>query len=288
MKVGSSYDGLCQPLLYIGDDPLVHILTNACNPVPFFLIFSGYGLSYTHCHKGNNLRKQSWRILKLYLAYWTICAVFVSIGSFIHPSQYPGTCWNILLNVTAIQCTWNYETWFLFPYALLAMSSMLIFRIMNKMGDLLSVAISFLLMLACGYIISKSVSSGTSLGPFVILLIYLELLFPFILGVWLHHRTEAQQPIFKTTPPKAAALLVLLIIVECNLPTQADNSIYAFVFVLFFLNITLPKNVCRLLAYVGRYSMPMWMTHTYFCTYLFSDFIYGFRYPALIFIVLSH
>lgn len=36
-KMGVGYEGLCRPLIYIGDEPLVHLLTNACNPVPFFL-----------------------------------------------------------------------------------------------------------------------------------------------------------------------------------------------------------------------------------------------------------
>ena len=30
----------------------------------------------------------------------------------------------------------------------------------------------------------------------------------------------------------------------------------------------------------------MWLTHTYFSIYLFHDFIYGFRYPLLIYVVL--
>lgn len=32
--------------------------------------------------------------------------------------------------------------------------------------------------------------------------------------------------------------------------------------------------------------MNMWLTHTFFAYYLFPDFIYGIRYPLLIYIVL--
>jgi hypothetical protein len=52
------------------------------------------------------------------------------------------------------------------------------------------------------------------------------------------------------------------------------------------LNIPLHKYIAKMLHTIGRRSMPMWMTHTFFCTYLFPDFIYGFNYPILIFIVL--
>lgn len=32
-------------------------------------------------------------------------------------------------------------------------------------------------------------------------------------------------------------------------------------------------------------SMNMWMIHSWFCYYLFHDFIYSFSYPVLIFLV---
>ena len=37
---------------------------------------------------------------------------------------------------------------------------------------------------------------------------------------------------------------------------------------------------------MGCRSTSMWFVHTYFCYYLFKDFIYGFKYPLLIFSVL--
>lgn len=89
-RVGSDYHGLCQPLLYIGERPLVNIIANACHPVAFFLILSGYGLSYVWENKGNNLRQQGRRILKLYISYWIVMAIFVGMGCFINPAQYPG------------------------------------------------------------------------------------------------------------------------------------------------------------------------------------------------------
>jgi hypothetical protein len=47
-----------------------------------------------------------------------------------------------------------------------------------------------------------------------------------------------------------------------------------------------PKFVTKALSYLGKYSTGMWMTHTYFCYYLFSDFIYGVKYPLLIYALL--
>jgi uncharacterized membrane protein len=38
----------CVPLLFIGNVPLVHLLTRICSPVDIFIILSGYGLHYVY------------------------------------------------------------------------------------------------------------------------------------------------------------------------------------------------------------------------------------------------
>ncbi len=33
--------------------------------------------------------------------------------------------------------------------------------------------------------------------------------------------------------------------------------------------------------FIGKFSTSVWLIHTWFCYYLFHDFIYGFHYPIL-------
>ena len=40
------------------------------------------------------------------------------------------------------------------------------------------------------------------------------------------------------------------------------------------------------MQYVGKHSMNMYLTHTFIFGYFFTDFIYGFKYPILIFLAL--
>ena len=42
----------------------------------------------------------------------------------------------------------------------------------------------------------------------------------------------------------------------------------------------------KILAHLGKYSMEMWLIHTWFCYYLFRDFFYGLHYPLLIYALL--
>lgn len=42
----------------------------------------------------------------------------------------------------------------------------------------------------------------------------------------------------------------------------------------------------KVLIKLGDNSMNMWMIHSWFCYYIFHDFIYSLKYPLLIFVVL--
>ena len=100
---------------YVGELPLVNFLSRASNPVALFLILGGYGL-YAVYQRGEDKHHYS-RIVKLYLHYWLILFIFVSIGHFFfNADQYPGSRTDIFLNLKGLRCTWNFECWFLLPY----------------------------------------------------------------------------------------------------------------------------------------------------------------------------
>lgn len=234
-RVGSDYNGLCQPLLYIGERPLVNIIANACHPVAFFLTLSGYGLSYVWENKGNNLRQQGRRILKLYISYWIVMAIFVGMGCFINPAQYPGDFWSIIGNITAVKTTWNYETWFLFPYVLLSMTSMWLFRMMDRLGNKVSFIVAFLLSFGSAFIISRCSAKGIDINPVInVVLVYCDLLLDFILGALLY-RYAVRKKIQRLRVWQASALLVIIVGLEMLSPTQADDSFYAFFVILLIL-----------------------------------------------------
>ena len=67
--------------------------------------------------------------------------------------------------------------------------------------------------------------------------------------------------------------------------TIADG-LYAFIIIFCISHLQLHRFFHNALYKLGQYSMPMWMTHTFFAVYLFQDFIYGFKYPLLIWLVL--
>lgn len=282
---------VCSPLIYIHGKALVTYLTCAFYPVTFFLILSGYGLTFVYNKRQLNVRGQGKRLLKLYIHYWVILLIFVSIGHFINPNIYPKNLIHIISNITGLYCTYNGETWFLFPYALISLTSPFIipciYRINSRRNILLSIIIYAFLFGIAKYI-GAHFSENQLLNIIFIQLVhhYIILSFYFILGILLYRLLNEKSMTWYHNHGIDAVLILALIIVKSLFKVTILDGFYAFLFILLFIKLPLNKYVSKVFYALGRRSMIMWMTHTFFCVYLFHDFIYGFRYPIVIFLVL--
>lgn len=241
----SDLESLCTPLLYIHGKSFAAYIANACYPVSFFLILSGYGLTYIYHNKLLTANSQSKRLLKLYIHYWVVLFVFVSIGHYINPAVYPNDLLHFVANIIGIRCTYNGETWFLLPYAVISL---------------------------CSYWIT---------------VYWVQLSFYFSLGILLYRLLENEPIQLKSAPTTIYFIVLCLIfIIKSQFKITLADGLYAFVFIFCFLHLRINQHITSFLYRLGHRSMPMWMTHTFYSVYLFPDFIYGFKYPLLIFTVL--
>lgn len=275
---------LCTTYLSIRGVPFVHLFSRCTGPVAFYLILSGYGLyiSSKSGRKQNSLK----RILKLYVHYWITLILFIPLGCRVIGSQvYPGSFSKFLENVTGWNTSYNGEIWFLFPYVLLTISSPFLFHILNKMR-LLSVFIVtgtlYLLAYVLIHLFGQSYLYSHQLAYMPVL--YMSLLFPFMLGAMLVKYDIINK--CKLWRCKSLFILLLLMVVRMYLETGVFHVLYSVAFIVLFVQIKRPVWLDTLLYEMGCRSTSMWFVHTYFCYYLFKDFIYGFKYPLLIFSVL--
>ena len=81
-------------------------------------------------------------------------------------------------------------------------------------------------------------------------------------------------------------VLIALVVFRCCFETGAFHTLYVAAFIIMFVKAPRPKVLDAFLMEMGRHSTSMWFVHTYFCYYLFHDWIYGFQYPIVIFLVL--
>lgn len=274
----------CHNFLFVGGQPLVHILARACRPVPFFLILSGYGLSYVYAHAGLRPAPQARRLLRLYVHYWVILLIFVAIGHFVRPDYYPGDVGKLLLNLSGYRSTYNYETWFLLPYALLSVTAWGIFRCIDKLGAVRFFLLSMAVSLCAAYVTSRYIAPAKAYdAPWALPCTYLNLQGEFTLGALLYRYVQ-RRPLPRLGAVPTFLLLAVLMVVECLAHTSALSGFYALAWIVLLLP-HLPQwgAAATLLRHLGRRSMGIWMIHSYFCYYLFQDLTYSLRYPLLIF-----
>ena len=284
-------DGLeqaCTPLIYLNGKALVAYLSNATYPVTFFLILSGYGLTCIFKQKKLNVINQSKRLLKLYIHYWVILLVFVGLSVFVKPGMYAFDFLHILGNVTAIRCNYNGEAWFLFPYALLSLSAPItinyVYHLHHKKKIIVTAIIYAIMFIAAKYLSNRLPENVVLNIIFIQYCYYVILLFYFTLGILLYRFLENKKQRNKNI--NYLLPIIILMGIKSMFKVTIADGLYAFTFIILFLKLSLHPYIKNGLHHLGRYSMPMWLTHTFFCVYLFPEFIYGFKYPLLIFTAL--
>ena len=287
---GSNLTDVCEPLLFIGSTPLVHIISKACNPVGIFLMLSGYGLSYTYFRGKLSFNGQEHRLLKLYIHYWIILLIFVSIGSFVRPEKYPGSLSDIIMNFTSISNSYNSETWFLFPYALLSLTSVWIFKFIDKLGCVKSIIITWILYMISCYITSRYIAVNKAYTDwYTFIFTYFIVLFSFVIGAVFHGVVEKGKgsiPFLHSHKLTTFAILMTLIVINFFISSAATSYLFEFSYIFLLLHLSFNGVAKRFLMAMGKQSMVMWLTHSFFCYHIFHDFIYGFKYPLVIYIVL--
>lgn len=278
---------LCHNLLFIDGTPLVYILSRAANPVAFFLILGGYGL-YKVYEKGDRHRWS--RLVKLMIHYWIILLIFIVVGHFIYPSHYPGSLTKILSNVTGYHTTYNGEMWFLLPYVILSACAKPLFTFLKRFRASMVVIVTLAIHLGTSYCISRYGTSFLFSNYWAYdSLLVLHLLFNFCLGAMAARNNFFERLLVVAKKSGYINILacggvIALVVISCIFKY---NFFYAFGVIVCLLCVKLPRWMKTTLVRLGDQSMNMWMIHSWFCYYLFHDFIYSFSYPLLIFIILT-
>ena len=265
---------------------LMTFLSEATNPVSFYLLLGGIGMYILYKRGGNSQWK---RVLKLYIHYWIVLLIFVTLGWLMHRSGYPGNFAKIISNITGFNTSYNGECWFLLPYVILTFISPYLFYCLDR-WPLITLLISFPINILTMYIISRYgeqylFDNMWLYNPFLVI----HISFNFILGATLIKYWHYVERIINKLARFGYLnwlFLFALVIVRCIISTDAVTSFYVLSFIIIFLSTPRWNWLDKCLVNLGDHSMTMWLIHTWFCTYLFHDFIYSFNYPPLIFIVL--
>lgn len=261
--------------------------------VPMYLFLSGYGL-YISWQKNKHMRPLR-RTLLLYLNFWIIFAVFIGLACWLKPSVYPGSFETLIINLTGWSATYNNHWWFLLPYIGLVFLSPLIFPLIRRYNALL-------VFLSSGLIFLASYSTIKFNQDFLIhhYLLYNPLLIVNCSFAFITCALCAKIDAFRTfssalrqegyahrrvTQLSLLLLIALLFVAQAILPVSIFGVAFSFIFIFAFINLNRPAWCDWFLTLMGKQSTNMWLIHGFFCCFLFSSFIYSFKYPLLIFVI---
>lgn len=276
--------------------PLVLALSRvAAFCVPIYIFLSGYGLAITYKKSQGNMHSCN-RIFNLYMNYWIVFLLFIPLACFIAPKSYPGNLTEFICNLFALDCSYNREWWFFLPYVLLVISSKYIFSFLEKLNTkttITTVAIVCILYFTANTIGKHFQTYILQYQPLQVLLWYITLSFTFICGALFarYNIFEYYQSYFSRYCPLKRNLLLggsllSLCILRMMLGPSILNPLFVMPFLICYVCIKRHKRISGILQFWGSHSTNLWLVHTFFAYYLFHDFIYGFRYPLLIYPVL--
>lgn len=176
--------------------------------------------------------------------------------------------------------TMNDTWWFMSVIILLYILFPLFIKIIDFSAE-------FLVCISILPIIFPYISSCPIVGK------YFNWFLPFIIGMYMakFNGIETLRKHNATMPRQICFTLVLMCIcvwLRFSLNTANFDSVFALSIILlsFFIISKIPTlNI--VLEHLGKYSGAIFMFHTFIKTYYFKEFIYLFKYPPIIFIVLT-
>ncbi len=285
-------------LFYIGDKPVEAFLADfflVC--VSIFLFLSGYGIfkSYESYLKRNTTNELGFkgnvtfvknRLIKLLSSYYVIYIIFVPMGLFFgrsfitiyggDPLKYLADMFGLSYLFYGYSFTMNATWWY--------MSIIIVYTILYP-----------LLHKACKY-------SGIILLLFSVLISIIPLnmrqlqlyIAPFVLGMSFADSNGFEyldKKLGSISKKVIFSIIILAIAVSFRYLVFKQERYFYFLFafsivlISYFFISKIPF-INKILEEIGKKSGKIFMMHTFIYLFYFSDFIYGFKYSVIIYIVL--
>ena len=247
------------------------------NPVPLYTLLSGYGL-YCVYSRGTKDKHRFTRCLRLYERYWLITGIFLIISIIAFRGGYSWK--DILLNIPCFKTDIYPAAWFVLPYCILAFVYLWIFKVVDRIGSIVSLLVAYIVYAAMSFCIGHI---GGIFGSNILQVFYI--LFPFVLGAVMAKTKsmERASDITKRLPCYVPWLILALwLIVRFYISTGAFAAIYAMGLTIIIVCMRRPMWFNKILLALGHQSVGMWFIHGWIFWKLGRDIVYGLKNPLLI------
>ena len=260
-------------------------------PIQYFLIVSGYGLYYAYKQNRLNWNYLFKRTTRLYISFWLSIAICVfAVGTWLRPGLFNLSPYRIVTNLIGWRWDFCQFTWFLFTYVLLTFCSKGIFKIIERLGNIASLVLTYVISIGMGWVISRYYDPFLRNNyPIYHIVLMLEMVSGFTAGAVMARIVLAGKRLTWSKLQGKNALVVLLIIIAFFL--KGINNIipvipYFSAFIVWLIAHINPGVISkRIFVPLGNMSMMMWFLHGYIGPILFKDYYLMLKSPVLIWIV---
>lgn len=260
---------------------------NIC--VSMFIFLSGYGMFLGYSRSNKSPICYSLEKLKdFYLIYWMYFLIFIPIGIIFfknvtfwnsHEVRYSTEWFTIAENFVGWSAKYNGEWWFVRMFVLLLIFVSPLYLSLSKQK------IGLLSFISPGIFVFYLLSKQDYSSPFSFTFWQISFATGIICAKFNFFSSRFIQYF-----EKLRGLWVLFGIVVCFELKLRFGAKIEFLLVPFFIYFVIRAvaslRLSNLFAYIGMYSFPIWLVHSFFCYYYFQDIIYYPRWSPLIFILL--
>lgn len=269
--------------------PMLSFMAHISNPVVYFLIVSGYGLYYAYREKRLTYPYLFKRTLRLYVSFWLVLLIFVvGLGSWLRPGMFSQSPLGHVLSFLGWEWGYLQFTWFLFPYVLISLCSPWLFRLLDRLGNILSIVITLAVSLAMTVVISRYINFLWNNMALYHVVLTAQMSFGFTIGAVMARYALAGHSLTWSRLKGRNWLVLLLLAVAfvarglINFSTVPGFPALVIWLVLHF---DTTRFTTAVMLPLGRMSMMMWFCHGYIAVKLFNEYFLMLRWPWLIWLV---
>ena len=222
-----------------------------------------------------------YQFIKFYMHYWLVFIFFIPIGFIFF--DYKFVMAEFIKNFIGISCTYNAEWWYIWQYVRM----LLLFPICAYMIRTINIKYRKVIYLSLFFVVIL----GNYIFDFSSFWIYTCC---FIEGMIIA-QGEFDIIFFKLDAKKGWLKYGIAIICICATGlarlTFCGKGNYDFILVLFLiygiiivLKSKYIRAISKILIFLGKYSIYLWLIHTFFIYYYFQKIVFCFRYSVLIYV----
>lgn len=285
-------NGLYRPLIYVGGVPFVYCLAQLSDfCVMGFAFCTGYGHMALE-RQPDFYKKRLKSLVSLLINYWIILILFSFIGIFIKQGTViPGSMKEFIYNFFLLENSYNGAWWYMFTYVILVVVSPVLLKVVRKYKTAIIIVTGFMIYFFSYYLRFKVDTDNwllIKIGPLGMTF------FEYLLGMvvckckvftYMYKEVEKLKKnlrIFLATFFLIGILVGHSFVVRSVFIAPFTGLIIIFIFGLW----SKPRIIRRFFLFIGGHSTNIWLTHMFFYSKLFKDFVFVAKYPLFIYILM--